>query len=453
MKTQIQRRSPEGSVLLLTLLTALIVGISLSTYFYLVSNQNRAAMRALSWNSCVPLAEAGVEEALTQVNYWGINNLTQDSWTLNADGLYHKVRTLGTDGSYYDVGIQNTDPPVITSSGYVPAPANPLSYFGTLLATGAPSGSSFIRRTVQVGTVRQAAGAGGINAKGAITFSGSGYLDSFDSSNTNYSGANGVYDSTKRKSNGKAMSNGTALKTIQVGTGKIYGSADTGPGGTITYGAGGAVGDASWIALGNVGGQSGHIANDANVAYQTPAAPFTFGTAFTPSGGTVSGYGATNFSYVVDGNVSSTYNISTVSVSNGANPMLVRGNVTLYVSGDMTVSGSGFIYIAPGSNVKIYVGGKFTVSGSGVVNATNLAKDLYVYGLSTTTGKAWTYSGSADFIGVMNAPLVALTVSGGASGIGSFTANTFTLSGSGHISYDENLSTGGAYVPSSWNEL
>jgi len=55
----------QGSALLLALLTAFVICIALTTYLYLVSNQNRSVMRSLAWNSSIPVVEAGVEEALT----------------------------------------------------------------------------------------------------------------------------------------------------------------------------------------------------------------------------------------------------------------------------------------------------------------------------------------------------------------------------------------------------
>src|SRR5438128_2606361 len=113
----------QGSVLLLTLLTAWVIGIALVSYLTLVANQNRSIYHSLSWNSCVPVMEAGVEEALTQVYYNDITQLGNNQWTYS-DGLYHKTSFLGDDGSKYHVTIQPVEPPVIVSTGYYPAPGN-----------------------------------------------------------------------------------------------------------------------------------------------------------------------------------------------------------------------------------------------------------------------------------------------------------------------------------------
>ena len=94
------------------------------------------------------------------------------------------------------------------------------------------------------------------------------------------------------------------------------------------------------------------------------------------------------------------------------------------------------------------------MSGGGVANSTGYAKNVSVYGLASTAGKAWTYSGSASFVGQVDAPLVQkFTISGGASAIGSITANNFEITGGGHVSFDESLAASGDFRVASWTEL
>ena len=59
---------PDGSILVITLLTAFVIGVGVASYLVLVSNQNYSTMRSLAWNTTIPLAEAGIEEALTHLN-------------------------------------------------------------------------------------------------------------------------------------------------------------------------------------------------------------------------------------------------------------------------------------------------------------------------------------------------------------------------------------------------
>ena len=418
----------SGSVLTITVISLSIVGIGLASYLSLVSAQNRSVARSLVWNSAMPVAESGLEEGLTQVYYNGTNT-PGNNWTLVSGQLYHKTRTIGSDGSYYDVSLLLTNPPTITSTGYVRIPI-----------TG-----GFLSRIVQLKTQKGSSSIGGLTARGKITFSGGAFLDSFDSSDPNYS-TNGLYISSRRKDNGAAVSNSSVAGAISLSGGGVYGTATTGPGGTVTWSGSAKVGDLTWWGGGTAGIQTGHSANNANVDFPAVQAPFA-GGGFTPASGTYSG---TNYTYVIG---SGNYYTSSKLTIPGGGAMAVTGDAVLYVDNDFVTSGSGFVYMYPGSSLKLYVSGAFTVSGGGVVNSTLNASKLSVLGLNTTS-ENWTYSGSAAFIGTVYAPNSNFTFSGGAGASGAFTANTVTISGSAGVHYDENLlGSRRGYVVSSWNEL
>ena len=123
MRIRASQTKTQGSVLLITLMTAWVIGISLVSYLTLVANQNRSTFHSLTWNTCVPVMEAGVEEALTQIYHHSTTNFsTSDGWRLNAaDGFYHNIGRLKVGDSKevysYDVGIK---PPT------VPGPDQPV---------------------------------------------------------------------------------------------------------------------------------------------------------------------------------------------------------------------------------------------------------------------------------------------------------------------------------------
>src|SRR6185503_6463123 len=452
MRIRANQTKTQGSVLLITLMTAWVIGISLVSYLTLVANLNRRTYHSHSWTACIPILEAGIEEALTQLNYnngEGLNNATAHGWTVAMNGVCFKRRDVGTDGGYFVVTI---DPnasatPVITSQGYVPAPGNtgtPMggeNAFGMILATvTGQSTPAMISRTVRLGTVLQNAGGGqgGINTKGTILFNGGGSLDSFDSSDPNYS-TNGKYDSTKRKANGRALSNSSAADAIHVDNSYIYGSVTTGPGGGTVSINGGSVGDAAWNASNPNTGlariQTGHQTGDANVQFDDPAEPFLWGSGSTPVAASA---GGTNYNYVVDGAINTKWNLpGGVNIGLGKSMIITGGDVTLYVNGNFTTLGSGFVYVAPGASLKLYVAGT-----------------LNVYGLGTATSN-WIYSGSSGFIGTVYSPHNNFTFSGSAGAFGSFSANTVTISGGASLHYDETLSGSidPVYVASSWNEI
>src|SRR5438128_48419 len=72
-----------------------------------------------------------------------------------------------------------------------------------------------------------------------------------------------------------------------------------------------------------------------------------------------------------------------------------------------------------------------------------------------TATSYWADSGSLTFIGTVCAPYDNFTFSGSAGAMGSFSANTVTISGGAAVHYDENLGGGTdpQYVVSSWNEI
>ena len=118
MKIQ-TRPQTQGSVLLVSLLTASVIGVALGSYLTLTANQHQSVYRSMTWNEGIPVAEAGVEEALTHIYYYGVTNFAANNWTWGTDGRYHKQRFVGATGAYYDVCIQPVDPPVIFSTAYV----------------------------------------------------------------------------------------------------------------------------------------------------------------------------------------------------------------------------------------------------------------------------------------------------------------------------------------------
>ena len=136
----------QGSVLLVSLLTASVIGIALGSYLTLTSNQHQSVYRSMTWNEGIPVAEAGVEDALTQIQYYGITNFSANNWTWGTDGRYHKQRLVGSDGAYYDVGILPANPPVIVSTAYVPTPMAPASGFGMILGTASSGGTAITYR-------------------------------------------------------------------------------------------------------------------------------------------------------------------------------------------------------------------------------------------------------------------------------------------------------------------
>src|SRR3974390_543268 len=117
--------SERGSILVVTLFLAFLFGYFLFYYLSLTKSQKMMVKRSEAWNGALGQAEAGVEEALAQLNPGApqpVLNLTVNGWGAPAGGLYGPMSRSLSNGSYSVVFT--TDPmPVIYSTGYVTIPS------------------------------------------------------------------------------------------------------------------------------------------------------------------------------------------------------------------------------------------------------------------------------------------------------------------------------------------
>jgi len=408
------------------------MGISIASYLGLVSSQNRQTARSQAWNSSMPVLEAGIEEALTQLHY-NSTNLSANGWTLSS-GVYRKERVMGT--SKYVVTISPSTPPTIYAYGYVQAPMT----------------TNYINppRTVKVTTTGDALFKKGLVAKDSIDLSGNNIkTDSFDSADATKS-TGGAYDSAKAQDNGDVATNSSIIDTLDIWNADIYGHVSTGPGGNAKIGPNGSVGDKAWHAAGKKGLEPGFFTDDMNVSFPDVTLP-AGGTWYAPAAGTLSG---TSYTYLLTGG---NYQMSSLSMS-ASKVMYISGNSVLYVTGDISLKGNSAIQIAAGASLTIYAAGDVDIGGNGVANLSGNAANFYLKGLPSATSVKM--SGNAAFTGVIYAPSAALTLGGGGSTdydfVGASISNTIKLNGHYKFHYDENLGrVGGArdWVVASWNEI
>ncbi len=420
---RIQANHQRGHVLVTTLIITGLVTIVVAALLAVVQQQNYFTARSMTWCAEIPMAEAGIEEALAHLNSKPAV-LAINGWTVSGSNVV-KSRYF-TNGSatladgYFYTAISTASPPVIVSIGY-----------GRI-----PQQTNYTQRMVLV-TTRTNSPSYGIIAKLKVGMSGGAYIDSFDSSNPLYS-TGGLYDAAKREDHAVVASQSSLTPAIDSGTGKIYGQAATGPGGT----AAGTIGDGVWNAnnANNNQTQPGHFRNDFNMAIPDVKVPFAGGLPLPSAVGGVT--------TVPTGD----YLMSNVTVPGGKS-MLITGNVRLYVNDKFEINGSGFVKIAPGGSLQVYIGKTGIISGSAIVNDTQNARNCAIYGMPTCT--TLTYSGSTAYIGTVYAPQANFTLSGSTDVFGSFVANSFNCSGSMGIHYDEALGNPYklAFEIVSWEEL
>ena len=431
MILQIVNRHERGHILLTALVMAATVAIGVASFAILVTSQNKSITRSLVWNQSIPIAESGVEEALTQLFYKSTNTPPGNGWTVT-NGTFFKQRSIGNN--YYTVSITPSNKPVITAVGYTLQPL---------------SRTNYLARTIQVKTAKAPAPRGGVVARGAVSVAGGSWIDSFDSADPNYS-TNGQYIASKRKDNGQVISNSGILGAISLGgggnAGGIYGYVVTGPLGTVVTSGNESVGDLAYVSGGSLGVEAGHSANNANVDFPAVTPPSSAG-AYTPGPGS---YGGTNYACLMQN--ATYYTSSPISLAN-SDTVCIVGDVTLYINNSLSATAQSSVYLAPGATLKLYISGSFSIAGKGIVNTSQDASRLTVYGANTNV-QTWSYTGQSAFYGTVYAPNVNFTFAGGAGAVGSFTGNTVSISGNASIHYDENLAKATkGYIVTSWNEL
>jgi hypothetical protein len=451
------RHHQEGSALVMTLLTAVIIGMTLASYLTLVSSQNVSTMRSLAWNGTIPVVEAGIEEALTQLYYTGLTNLSANGWAGRADNTYHKSRDFG-GGSRYHVLIKpfkigKKEVPVIECTGYAPAPLAPSSQFGMILGLSPSFGSSepsvpSVMRTVRVVASRRTPfDFAPVGSDSGIEMNGNNITtDSFDSTDPMQS-TDGRYDPDKAGDKGDVATNSGLLSSLRVGNADIKGRVATGPNGSPDVGPSGSVGSKTWVESGNSGIEPGYFSDDANIDMPDVKLPFTESPS-TPGGRVVD---QTGYDYVLD---TGNYQLSSFS-----GKVLVTGNATLLVTDLVKFTGNDYIEIAPGASLKLYVAAPSAeISGNGVVNGTGKAINFQYYGLPSNTEVK--FRGNFSYTGVIYAPDANFSLGGGGNNtydfVGAVMAKTIKFNGHVHIHADLGIRPDfpiALYVVESWNEI
>ena len=420
------RASERGGILVVTIVFCLLVGLVLTAYLSMLKSQHKFTYRSQVWNDCVATCEAGVEEAMSHINYSGTSsNFAINGWTFSG-GYYRKQRNL--NGGFVRMAIDTAIPPTLVVTGYMRAPGQ----------------TSYIARALQVKTKMNQRFPHAILGRANITCNSSGArVDSFDSTDPTKS-TGGQYDPAKATDQATVATTSTLKGAIDLGNLDLYGKAGTGPGGTVTINNG-SVGDTAWVNGSNDGKiQPGHFSDDVNMYVPQPTLPTGFGNNLPIFNGLI---GAVTHTYVLPGG---DFRMATLSLTSGQD-MYISGNSRLYVTGNTSLDGT--ITLAPGASLQIYLGGNFDSKG-GYINNPGVPKDLAIVGLSTCTDVI--INGGAKFVGTVNAPKANITINGGAGVYGACIGNIIKLTGGQHFHYDESLKGNpneGRYLAAAYQEL
>jgi hypothetical protein len=426
MKYRMSKHPERGSTLMVTLFMVGLLGFFLFAYLYLVRTQRGFVARSQAWNGAMGMAEAGIEEALAQLNPGApapVIDRTANGWGSPNNGIYGPVsRTLTNNGSYSV--IYTTDPsPIIYSTGYVSVASIPAT----------------LTRVVRVTTANAGLFRAALATKYNLDLKGNNIeTDSFNSMIPTLS-TFGQYDLTKTSTNGDIASIGGI---VNVGNATVNGTVLLGPTASETI---------------NNGLITGGVTNDFNVEFPDVILPSGTPVPAAPVAIPVVTNGASyDYAFFAGGyyTIDSLKNSDSIYVAPTANvTLLLTGPCSpqnIFVDWANTNGTSG--------TLTVYMDGpSFTLGGNQIVNSGNATNFSY-YG--TTNNTSVTFGGNSAFTGTIYAPEAALKMGGGGTTpydfVGAAVVGSAVMNGHFKFHYDENLNRGGprsGYVATSWTEL
>ena len=408
-------RQESGYILLMTVGFVLVVGILLGSYLLLSTQEDRLVVRSECWNSSLTVAEAGVDEALAQMNA-SPNDFSANGWSGSSGttiGTFSPGTRTMADGSYV-VKIVNTNGiPTILSTGY----------------TTMPGSGQQLSRTVEVTAENEPLFSVGLGAVGNINMNGHGMITASWNSETNTLSTNGLFDPAFISTNGDVASEGGL---VNLGNHTINGSLYLGPSASYS-------GSANQV--------TGDIYYDYNVQFPPVTLPSASWLPATVISGTNTfALPGTNY-YYVNNSLPIYVAPGTTAILQVAATSFSPSSVT--IGGGTTNSGTLIIYQDSGT---VTLGG----NASGGAIGTRPENFMY-FGLPAVTNIS--LSGCSTFIGCIYAPEAMLTLNGGGNANnleGSAIVGNATDNGHYDFWYDESLANTGpsrGFIPTSWQEL
>lgn len=412
-----QCRADQGSVLLVVMGTIVVIGIALAAILSLTTHEQRILARTTAWNAALPVAEAGIEEAMSHLQKVGIGARGVNGWQASESGKSYVLSRDLSNGRYV-VGISSDTPPVVLSVGHV----------------WCPSAGRFIERAVQITTSNTPLFTVAFGARYVVDLNGNGIsTDSFDSSNPNLS-TDGRYDPSKTSTNGDVAS---VFGPVDIGNHTIKGDLYLGP--TAEFAS-------------SKDKVTGTVYGDFNLDFPDVVPPENF-TGWPHAIGLPTIIGGITYKYVflTDGEFTIP-DSGSIYVGPGTNVKL-RVTASSFDPSEIRIAGPA----STAGKLTVYMeGAGCTMAGNSVVESGNAANFTY-YGLPSNT--SITYSGTSSFVGTIYAPSAVLTMNGGGNNnglIGSSITKTIRMNGHYNFHFDENLLKAGpsrGFTMTSWQEI
>lgn len=449
-------RADRGTVLIVAMLLAAIIGVALVSYIKLTTNALKQAQRTFLGTSAMNLAEVGLEEAIYAFNQIDNSSLATawSGWTLN-NAVSPKTAVRNFTG--FSPGQNATGLVKVYVEGYDGLVSNPVIVSKSIVT---PDTGPVITRFIKVTLRKRGLFSNGLVARNNITWSGHPLADSWNSDPDNDSSTAALaYSVATRTAN---IVVGSLNGDIALGSGgEVWGYAKTGTLGTIT---GGTV-----HGLGTTTNDPSRRTNDFNATFPpvTAPSPTTVNTIASTIGNSdlpmtlPRGTDAVNAS---DGVYY--YRLPGIGVTGNATKVLTISNKVVLLptagSGTSAISlgGQSSIAINSGSTLLVYTQGNISIAGNGVGNSNPQPISFQVYSTNTTAGaQSIDISGNGQLKALVYAPNASLSLNGGGSSghvMGAAVANSITMNGGTEFHYDDslgNFTSGNPYGISNWREL
>lgn len=426
------RRSAK--ILILTAFTLAAIGLMLLAYLRLGMLNNVLTGRSQSWNAALPVAEAGIEEALAYLNYMKfagkLNNL--EMYWAKSKGNYVKQRTLNPEARY-EVSLEKLggNQYKITSVGYLKPILGSTEIQRSITTTATKANTIFTKALVAKKHIRA--------GKGTL-------MDSFDSTL-------GPYHPATRMDTADVAATSTKKNAVKVDRTKIYGTGATSPKGNFEFKNSGVLGDKPWVDGGNVGPQADKIADDFTFDFPEVRLPALGWSPLAKNPG--------KFVATVNG-VTTNWNCDyrlgnqayTVGKLDLTGPLAVtNGTATLYVTGDFIADQD--IIVGPNAQLVIYMGGhRFEVKGRNITVNNNDPTAFQYFGLKEN--KDVRIKKNSTMAAVIYAPRAKIKIEGAADFFGSVVGKCVHFKHDGQFHYDEGLDKKGTeldlFCLTSWVE-
>lgn len=431
----------DGSALLSAAVAAAVLGIMVISYLTWVTNEYRLAKRSHGWAQALSLCEAGTELALAEFNFYYV---TRPATAFGASrGWANPTLTMATRTV---TGLADSTGQTVGNVSITVS--NIGSRYASIQCAGTVTtqGSTPVGRNLLVVLKKRPGFKYAMVSRQAMTLSSSSGLliDSFNSGKITES-TSGRYDVSKRTAHGNIASLDASASAITVKGVNVYGSAATAPSGHMIFQAGSSIG-ATFTSAQRTSAESTSEA----AGWETHDFVYDMPDVTLP---------ATLSSAVSLGDISGNYTFTTGdykvgNLKNTSGNLIINGDVRIYVTGNVLLSGSSQMIVKTNATLEVYVTGSVTVGGNGMVNETGLAENANWLGLNSST--SWGMSGSFDFTGTVYAPRAALAMDGSADFSGAFVADSIAFGSSAQVHYDEalGLSSGKrGYTVLSWQPV